>query len=83
MLAVSLPILFLLVPIALILAGGAVYGFMWAVRNGQYEDVDTPALRLLLEEEEERAGATSTDGAAPKKHSGVLSGTDGRKQTTS
>ncbi len=52
MMAISLPILFLLVPMALLLAGAGVFGFMWAVRSGQYEDVDTPALRPLLEEED-------------------------------
>lgn len=44
-------ILYLLVPLALVLAGVAVGGFLWAVRNGQYDDVETPAIRLLLEDE--------------------------------
>ena len=52
MMAISLPILFVLIPVALLLAGIGVYGFTWAVRSGQYEDVDTPALRPLLEDEE-------------------------------
>ncbi len=47
----SVPILFLLLPLALLLAGAAVYGFLWAVRTGQYEDVHTPALRLLTDDD--------------------------------
>jgi cbb3-type cytochrome oxidase maturation protein len=51
--AVSIPILFLLVPVALLLAGAGVYGFLWAVRTGQYDDVDTPAVRVLLDDEDQ------------------------------
>ena len=36
-----------LVPISLILLGLAIYAFVWAVRNGQYDDLDTPALDIL------------------------------------
>lgn len=45
-------VLYVLVPLALVLAGVAVYGFLWAVQNGQYEDVHTPALRVLLDDED-------------------------------
>jgi cbb3-type cytochrome oxidase maturation protein len=45
-------ILYLLVPIALALAAVAVYGFVWAVRSGQYEDVDTPAIRMMIADDE-------------------------------
>lgn len=44
-------ILYLLVPLALVLAGAGVAAFFWAVRSGQYDDVQTPAIRILLEEE--------------------------------
>jgi len=30
--------------------------FIWAVKSGQYEDTLTPSLRVLTEEEPERAG---------------------------
>jgi len=40
-------ILYFLVPLALVLAGVAVYGFIWAVRNGQYEDLETPGIRMI------------------------------------
>lgn len=44
-------VLYLLVPIALLLAGAGVWAFFWAVRHGQYDDVQTPAIRVLLEDE--------------------------------
>ena len=28
--------------------------FVWAVRSGQFDDLDTPAVRILADEEEER-----------------------------
>lgn len=44
-------IIFLILPLALILASASVYGFIWATRKGQYDDLDTPPLRLLIDEE--------------------------------
>ena len=40
-------ILLLLVPISLVLLGIAVWAFVWAVRRGQFDDLDTPALDIL------------------------------------
>lgn len=45
-------ILYLLVPVALILAGLGVWGFLWAVRGGQFDDVQTPAIRMLLDDDD-------------------------------
>ncbi len=44
-------IIHLLVPLALILGGGFLAAFIWMVKQGQYEDLETPAHRILLEEE--------------------------------
>jgi len=43
-------VIFLLIPISIIIAVGFLLAFIWAVRSGQYEDTETPSLRLLLEE---------------------------------
>lgn len=40
-------ILLLLVPISLALVGIAIAAFFWAVRGGQFDDLDTPALDIL------------------------------------
>ena len=45
-------ILYVLVPLALALAGAFAAAFRWAVRDGQFDDVETPALRVLLDDEE-------------------------------
>ncbi len=44
-------ILLLLVPISLVLLGAAIWAFVWAVRRGQFDDMDTPALDILREDE--------------------------------
>ncbi|HEY5803812.1 MAG TPA: cbb3-type cytochrome oxidase assembly protein CcoS [Lysobacter sp.] len=43
-------ILLLLVPISLVLLGIAIWAFVWAVRRGQFDDLDTPAIDILRED---------------------------------
>lgn len=44
-------ILFLLIPLGLVLLGLSLWGFFWAVRSAQFDDLQTPAVRILLDEE--------------------------------
>ncbi len=43
-------IIFLLIGLSLLLAGGFLVAFFWAVRNGQYEDEYTPSVRMLFDD---------------------------------
>ena len=43
-------VLYVLVPVALALAAGAVGAYTWSSRNGQFDDLTTPALRAMLDE---------------------------------
>ena len=43
-------ILLFLIPISLIMIGAAALLFAWAVKHGQFEDLDTPALDILRED---------------------------------
>lgn len=43
-------VIYLASPIALLLAGAAVAAFVWSVRDGQLDDLDTPAVRMLFED---------------------------------
>jgi cbb3-type cytochrome oxidase maturation protein len=45
-------ILYLLIPISLIIVAIAVWVFMWAIRSGQYEDLEGPAHRILMDDDE-------------------------------
>lgn len=44
-------ILLALIPISLLLLGAAIWAFVWAVRKGQYDDLDTPALDILVDDD--------------------------------
>jgi cbb3-type cytochrome oxidase maturation protein len=56
-------ILILLVPLALILVASAVWAFVWASRDGQFDDLRTPSVRLLFDEEDD--GEADEDGTPP------------------
>ena len=45
-------IIFLLIGISLLVALTFLGAFLWAVRNGQYDDDYTPSVRMLFEEED-------------------------------
>ncbi len=47
-------IVYISIPISLILVALGVWAFFWAVRSGQYDDLDTPAYSVLLDEETDR-----------------------------
>lgn len=47
-------ILYLLIPLALVLGGGALLSFLLAAKKGQFEDLETPAYRALLDESERK-----------------------------
>ncbi|SIR35972.1 cbb3-type cytochrome oxidase assembly protein CcoS [Bosea sp. TND4EK4] len=43
-----------LVPLALLLGGAALAAFLWALRDGQYDDLDGAAARILMEGDNDR-----------------------------
>lgn len=44
-------ILLVLIPLSLVLLGLAVAAFVWAVKRGQFDDLDTPALDILEDDD--------------------------------
>jgi cbb3-type cytochrome oxidase maturation protein len=44
-------IIFVLIPLGLVLVGCAAWAFFWAVNDGQFDDLDTPAIAILTEDE--------------------------------
>ena len=42
-------ILLLLIPLSVVLLAVAIWAFVWAVRKGQFDDLDTPALDILVD----------------------------------
>lgn len=44
-------IIYILLPVALTMAAIAVGAFIWATRRGQFDDLDTPPMRILFDDD--------------------------------
>ena len=45
-------ILYLLIPLAVVLMIVAVLFFLWTIKSGQYEDLEGPAYRILMDDDD-------------------------------
>lgn len=43
-------VIFVVLPLALALVIGALVAFMWSVRTGQLDDLDSPSVRILMDD---------------------------------
>lgn len=61
-------IIILLIILSLIIALGFLYAFFWAVKDGQYDDDVSPAMRMLFEDEltDKQAKTTKTTSTTTK-----------------
>lgn len=44
-------VMFVLLPLALLFSAVALLVFIWGARSGQFDDLSTPALRILHEDD--------------------------------
>jgi cbb3-type cytochrome oxidase maturation protein len=68
-------VLFIAVPVALLLASSAVIAFFWAARGGQLDDLETPPLRMLLDDDGPGQGSVPSQ-TAPRQADQARAGTD-------
>ena len=60
-------VIFFLIAIGILVAGGFLVAFIWSVRSGQYDDDYTPSVRMLFENN--KAGdATPEPDPQPNNH---------------
>ena len=52
-------ILYLLIPLGLVLLGLAVAAFFWAVGSGQFDDLESPAWSVVMDDDESPSGSRS------------------------
>lgn len=45
-------VIFVLIAVSMVVAGGFLIGFLWAVKKGQYEDTYSPSVRILFDDQE-------------------------------
>jgi cbb3-type cytochrome oxidase maturation protein len=43
-------VILILIIIGIVVAGGFLAGFIWAVKSGQYDDTQSPAVRMLFDD---------------------------------
>ena len=55
-------ILYLLIPLSLVLVGIIIWVFLWAVRSGQFDDMEGPAHEILMDNDDP---VIDTQAAAP------------------
>ncbi len=46
--------IFVLIIMSLVLAGFAIFAFFWAIKNNQFDDLDTPAYSVLDEKQNDQ-----------------------------
>lgn len=66
-------ILYLLIPLSLVLVFVIAVFFWWSLRSNQYEDLDGPGYRILMDDDRVDASAVAEQG---RKASGVRPGGD-------
>jgi cbb3-type cytochrome oxidase maturation protein len=49
-------IIIVLLPLSVLLGFTGLMAYLWSVRSGQFKDLDTPAMRILLDGEKQASG---------------------------
>lgn len=55
-------ILVVLIPVTLLLVGVALWAFFWATNDGQFDDLDRPAVDILIDDEPSKSHSTESAG---------------------
>ncbi len=58
-------VIFIVLPLAITMAGVALAAFLWSVRKGQFDDLDTPRYRALFDDQV--PGPTAAPAPAPNR----------------
>jgi cbb3-type cytochrome oxidase maturation protein len=49
-------ILYLMIPLSIALIALGVWAFLWAIRSGQFDDMEGPAYRILMDDDSPPTG---------------------------
>lgn len=61
-------VLFVVLPLATLLSAIAAAAFLWATRSGQFDDLATPAVRLLCDELKEQRPVVRPENETSESH---------------
>ena len=56
----------MLIPLGILLLGVAIWAFVWAVKSGQFDDMEGPAHRILMDDDDPKIPARG-----PKRPDGL------------
>ncbi len=62
-------VLYLLIPLSLLLVGVILWIFLWAIRSGQFDDMEGPAHRILMDDDDIPVEKPEQDDTADRNHS--------------
>ena len=51
----------MLIPLGLVIFAVAIWAFVWAVKSGQFDDMEGPAHRILMDDDDPRIPGKKTD----------------------
>lgn len=71
-------IIYLLIPLSLMFLVASVWFFSWAVRNAQYDDLQGPAHRIILDDRDSQHGLAE----AAKKSAKALQAATSEQETS-
>lgn len=59
-------IIYVMIPLAIVLIGVAVWALVWAVRSGQFDDLESQGWSVVLDDDTRPPGDEGDDEASPK-----------------
>lgn len=62
-------ILYLLIPLGLLVLSVAIWAFLWAVKTGQFDDMEGPAHRILMDDDDIRIPTRNPEKVSPSQNS--------------
>ena len=57
----ELEVIYLLIPISLLLVGVIIYFLFWAIRSGQFDDMDGAGFQILMDDDDHVHAKGTTD----------------------
>lgn len=68
-------ILFLLIPLSVVLVFLIGFGFWWSLRHGQFDDLEGPGYRILMDDDRPADAASASSGRAAGDEAKAAEGT--------
>jgi cbb3-type cytochrome oxidase maturation protein len=74
-------VILIMIPAALLLAGLGIFAFVLAVKKGQFDDLDTPALRAVFDDENTSSNTNASQAQLENKTANKVTNKETSKAT--